>query len=147
MVYCLSPGPAPALNAQPFGRGISMGGGVHQRPVAKEIRVCHLGKIADQKHEVKRINLQGYSGLIQVLQGCLKTCLVRSKTADYGASSKWENQPRAGAEGATAPETLRPQDRGIEQKSGERRASVRRRDSDLRQKDREGHQGRTVVVR
>ena len=110
MVHCLSPGPAPALNAQPFGWGISMGGGVHQRPVAKEIWVCHLGKIADQKHEVKRINLQGYSGLIQVLQGCLKTCLVRSKTADYGASSKWENQPRAGAEGATAPETLRQQD-------------------------------------
>jgi len=54
---------------------------------------------------------------------------------------------RVSAEGATAPETLRPQDRGIEQKSGERRASVRRRDSDLRQKDREGHQGRTFVVR
>ena len=75
MVYCLSPGPAPALNAQPFGRGISMGGGVHQRPVAKEIRVCHLGKIADQKHEVKRINLQGKMGQFKFFRGVLKPVL------------------------------------------------------------------------
>jgi hypothetical protein len=43
-----------------------------------------------------------------------------------------------GAEGATAPETLRPQDRRRQENSGEWQVAARRRDSNLRHQDRGG---------
>ena len=55
----------------------------------------------------------------------------------YGPNRSDGRTGNAGAEGATAPETLRPKDRRLN-KTLERGVRARRRDNDLRRKDRGG---------
>lgn len=51
---------------------------------------------------------------------------------------RWEKPVRSGAEGATAPETLRPKDQQGAGRTLERSVRARRRDNNLRQRDRGG---------
>ena len=63
--------------------------------------------------------------------------LKRTISVSIVTKEWWENWCIS-AEGATAPETLRQTDHCFI-KSGERCESIRRRDNDLRQRDRKGH--------